>query len=161
MLPQPKTLLLHQPRPEQFQVSAGGDAERDRRPIHIGQAVRIDQPTFGVNVLAEMILTPEGRHKGVRQVVRMVGPGGLARLVASRMEQSRQLAEGVNDVALSHAVPVVARRQFHVEPRAADQPVGAFPTQQVFRGCLDRRNPLSQPRHETSAASKISAAVRM
>ena len=68
---EPKTLLLHQPRPEQFEVSIRRDAERDRRPIGVGQAVRIDQPTFRVKVFAEMVLAPESGDEGFGQIVGM------------------------------------------------------------------------------------------
>ena len=73
----------------------------------------------------------------------------MAGRVADRTEQPRQFAEGVDRVALGHAVPFVSRRQFDVEPRAADQPVLVFQSQQVFCGRFERGNPLAQPRHGT------------
>ena len=151
----PEALFREQPRPEQFQLAIGGDAERDRRPIHVAQSVQIDQSSLGVNVLAEMILAPEGGVKGLRQFVGMGGPRRLARRVAGRAEQPRQFAEGVDRVALGHAVPFVSRRQFDVEPRAADQPVLVFQSQQVFRGRFERGKPLAQPRRGTGGVEDL------
>ena len=86
------------------------------------------------------------------------GPLGLLGRLSRRAEQPRQLAEGMDRVALGDAVAAFPRRRFDVESRAADQPAVLPEGQQEFGGGFHRAEPLLQPGPEP-VASKISAAV--
>src|SRR3954451_19023859 len=103
-----------------------GQAKGDDGPVDVGEAVRIDQAALGVDVFGEMVVAPEGGDEFFRQRVGVGGPG-----LTGGAEESRELAEGVSNVALGDAVPAVARRELGVETGTADQAIVGLATQQV------------------------------
>ena len=52
----PKRWFTDQAWPEFVELSRACQAERHRRPVHVGQPVSIHQAVFRVNVFAEVIL---------------------------------------------------------------------------------------------------------
>ena len=68
--------------------------------------MRVHQAALGVNVLAEMVLAPEGGDKRLRKLLRLAGPFGFASLLSRSAAQPCELTKGVNRVALRHAVRV-------------------------------------------------------
>ena len=104
--------------------------------------MRVHQAMLRVDVFAEMVLAPERLDESLRQLVRLAGPIGLLGRLSRGAEQPRQLAEGMDRVALGDAVAPFPWRRFDVESRAADQPAVLAEGQQEPGGRFHRAEPL-------------------